>query len=156
MSNYHFLSFLSISAVTFLVQLYSNIALQTNIIQFHGDKNSAFFHATVNQRRQRNQLVRLKSVHGDWISDEDGINEQIGDFFSNLFSQTGSRDYTGVLNIVDQCITNRMNASLTRPITDAEIPLWEAIVVVQDIRFFRNLVGLQFAWDLQGSKWISA
>lgn len=155
MSNYHFLSFLSISAVTFLVQLYSNIALQTNIIQFHGDKNSAFFHATVNQRRQRNQLVRLKSVHGDWISDEDGINEQIGDFFSHLFSQTGSRYYTGVL-IVDQCITNGMNASLTRPITDAEIPLWEAIVVVQDIRFFRNLLGLQFAWDLQGSKWISA
>lgn len=155
MSNYHFLSFLSISAVTFLVQLYSNIALQTNIIQFHGDKNSTF-HATVNQRRQRNQLVRLKSGHGDWISDEDGINEQIGDFFSNLFSQTGARDYTGVLNIVDQCITNGMNASLTRPITHAEIPLWEAIVVGLDIRFFRNLLGLQFAWDLQGSKWISA
>lgn len=32
----------------------------------YGDKNSAFFHATINQRRQRNQIVSLKSNHGDW------------------------------------------------------------------------------------------
>lgn len=31
----------------------------------YSDKNSAFFHATINQRRQRNQILMLKSDRGD-------------------------------------------------------------------------------------------
>lgn len=31
----------------------------------YGDKNSTFFHATINQRRQCNQIVMLKANSGD-------------------------------------------------------------------------------------------
>ncbi|KAF7154507.1 hypothetical protein RHSIM_Rhsim01G0139300 [Rhododendron simsii] len=60
----------------------------------YGDKNSAFFHACMNQRRQRNQLVRLKDDSGIWIEDEDGINEQIRDFFTGLFVGAEARDFS--------------------------------------------------------------
>ncbi|KAE9456633.1 hypothetical protein C3L33_11509, partial [Rhododendron williamsianum] len=64
----------------------------------YGDKNSAFFHATINQRRQRNQVIRLKSSMGDWIEDDEGINELIQEFFSNLFTHFGRRDFSEVLH----------------------------------------------------------
>ncbi|KAG5523778.1 hypothetical protein RHGRI_030689 [Rhododendron griersonianum] len=39
-----------------------------------GDKNTAFFHAVVTQRRQRNQLLQIKDRNGSWIKEERGIN----------------------------------------------------------------------------------
>lgn len=89
----------------------------------YGDKNSAFFHATINQRRQRNQIVSLKSNYGDWISDEEGINDLINEYFTGLFSRSRNRDFSEVLNFVDQCISNEMNASLTRVVSDEEIKI---------------------------------
>ncbi|KAG5567370.1 hypothetical protein RHGRI_002806 [Rhododendron griersonianum] len=43
----------------------------------YGDKNSTFFHACMNQRRQRNQLLMLKVAGGNWVEDEEGINDLI-------------------------------------------------------------------------------
>lgn len=87
----------------------------------YGDKNSAFFHASINQRRQRNQVVKLKAGNGEWISDEDGINEHIHGFFSNLFSYSGERDFAEILSVVDHCITDDMNTSLVKEVVDEEI-----------------------------------
>ncbi|KAH7843546.1 hypothetical protein Vadar_018002 [Vaccinium darrowii] len=87
----------------------------------YGDKNSAFFHASINQRRQRNQLIKLQSSSGHWIEDFEGINEQIADFFSSLFAHSGSRDFSEVISEVDSCITEDMNASLIRTVSDEEI-----------------------------------
>ncbi|KAH7834805.1 hypothetical protein Vadar_019912 [Vaccinium darrowii] len=58
----------------------------------YGDRNSSFFHATMVQRRQRNQILRLKAEDGAWCTNEDEINGCIAEYFSNLFRDQGSRD----------------------------------------------------------------
>lgn len=87
----------------------------------YGDKNSAFFHATINQRRQRNQILMLKSNRGDWIQDEDGINGLISKYFSNLFDHSGIREFSDVLSVVERCITDEMNCALVREVSVEEI-----------------------------------
>ncbi|KAG5532409.1 hypothetical protein RHGRI_026893 [Rhododendron griersonianum] len=67
----------------------------------YGDKNSAFFHACMNQRRQRNQLLMLKAAGGNWVEDEDGINDLIYDYFSGLFESSGAWDFSEVLATVN-------------------------------------------------------
>ncbi|KAG5521761.1 hypothetical protein RHGRI_034099 [Rhododendron griersonianum] len=76
----------------------------------YGDKNSAFFHATINQRRQRNQVIKLKSSMGDWIEDDEGINELIKDFFSNLFTYSGRRDFSETLLSLKQTLSHRVDS----------------------------------------------
>ncbi|KAG5541025.1 hypothetical protein RHGRI_021047 [Rhododendron griersonianum] len=71
-----------------------------------GDKNSAFFHACMNQRRQRNQLLMLKTGGGNWVEDEDGINDLIYDYFSGLFESSGARDFSKVLATVNNSISD--------------------------------------------------
>ncbi|KAF7148485.1 hypothetical protein RHSIM_Rhsim03G0157700 [Rhododendron simsii] len=39
----------------------------------YGDKNSTFFHACINQRRQRSQLLMLKTGVGNWVGDEEEV-----------------------------------------------------------------------------------
>lgn len=34
----------------------------------YGDKNSSFFHASMVQRRQRNQIIQLQSEDGTWLN----------------------------------------------------------------------------------------
>lgn len=41
----------------------------------YGDRNTAFFHATVIQRRRRNQLLAFKDDNGDWLNSEVEINQ---------------------------------------------------------------------------------
>ncbi|KAL7165281.1 hypothetical protein ACSBR2_041050 [Camellia fascicularis] len=38
-----------------------------------GDKNSRFFHASLIQRRQRNQLLRLQTEDGVWLNSDSEI-----------------------------------------------------------------------------------
>ncbi|KAG5555977.1 hypothetical protein RHGRI_006568 [Rhododendron griersonianum] len=51
----------------------------------YGDRNTSFFHASVIQRRQRNQLLRLKDDNGDWATSDGDINQLLQGYFSNLF-----------------------------------------------------------------------
>ncbi|XP_058180015.1 uncharacterized protein LOC131298548 [Rhododendron vialii] len=89
----------------------------------YGDRNSAFFHASINQRRQRNQMVKLRTSRGEWIESEEGINGIIKDFFSGLFSHSGQRDFSEALSVVNSCITEDMNARLIKEVTEEEIKL---------------------------------
>ncbi|KAL7243137.1 hypothetical protein ACSBR1_015538 [Camellia fascicularis] len=45
-----------------------------------GDRNSAFFHATITQRRQRNQLLQLKAEDVCLLSSESDINSHLNCF----------------------------------------------------------------------------
>ena len=35
-----------------------------------GDKNIKYFHLTIIQRRQRNQITRIKNDKGEWVIEE--------------------------------------------------------------------------------------
>ncbi|KAI8525452.1 hypothetical protein RHMOL_Rhmol13G0231200 [Rhododendron molle] len=101
-------------------EMYQHQRSRLNWITY-GDKNTAFFHATVIQRRQRNQLTRLKNNEGVWLSEDHEINEHLSEYFSKLFTATGSRDFEEVLHKVDKCVTDDMNCKLTRRVSDEEI-----------------------------------
>lgn len=90
----------------------------------YGDKNSAFFHATVTQRRQRNQLSKIKDSESFWISEESDINSHLFEYFSTLFKSSGPRNFDVILEKADGCVTPNMNLSLTRQVTDEEIKLF--------------------------------
>ncbi|CAL5418630.1 unnamed protein product [Camellia sinensis] len=91
--------------------------------QWYGDKNTTFFHATVIQRRQRNQMVKLKTEFGEWCDMDEAINNQLFSYFQKLFKALEARDMTEALSVVDCEVTEAMNADLTKPLTDAEIKL---------------------------------
>ncbi|KAH7835784.1 hypothetical protein Vadar_029843 [Vaccinium darrowii] len=71
----------------------------------YGDRNSKFFHATLVQRRQRNQILRLKGEDGTWHCNEDGINACIAQFFSNLFKDHRRREMEPALGAISCCVT---------------------------------------------------
>lgn len=73
------------------------------------------------QRRQRNQLLRLKDDNGIWLESENEINSQLGSYFSNLFQSKDNKAMEDALSVIDPVISYSMNSSLIRTITDAEI-----------------------------------
>lgn len=87
----------------------------------YGDRNSSFFHATVIQRRQRNQLTKLKTEAGIVLEAEEEINEHLVTYFQTLFQAAAERDFTEVLSSVTMEVSDEMNVNLTKSVTDAEI-----------------------------------
>ncbi|KAG5566622.1 hypothetical protein RHGRI_002248 [Rhododendron griersonianum] len=57
-------------------EMYLHQRSRINWLNF-GDKNSAFFHATVIQRRQRNQMSKIRDEEGHWFTEEAEINSQL-------------------------------------------------------------------------------
>ncbi|KAH7854077.1 hypothetical protein Vadar_009826 [Vaccinium darrowii] len=87
----------------------------------YGDMNTSFFHATFIQRRQRNQLIRLKDDNGVWLNSEGDINHHLGGYFSYLFCSSGHRDMAEALAATPQIISPAINSDLIRPVSDEEI-----------------------------------
>ncbi|KAJ8430461.1 hypothetical protein Cgig2_003043 [Carnegiea gigantea] len=56
----------------------------------HGDLNSRWFHTRANMRRVTNLISGLRREDGSVAKNEDDIEAEIVDFFSKLFSSTGS------------------------------------------------------------------
>lgn len=88
-----------------------------------GDRNSRFFHLTTIQRRQRNQIVRLKNVDGEWKSEIKEIATIVRDYFQSLYSAPPLSDAEDILSLVEPVITPEMNASLTRNVGREEVRL---------------------------------
>ncbi|KAG5523350.1 hypothetical protein RHGRI_035240 [Rhododendron griersonianum] len=132
-------------------EMYQHQRSRLNWIRY-GDKNTSFFHATVTQRRQRNQLSKIRDSRGQWLTEEKEINGHLQDYFSSLFKASGSRDFNRVLRVVDNCITDEMNGLLTRMVSDPEIK--EAAFQLGDLKApgpngFNGLFYQQF-WDTVG------
>ncbi|XP_028092165.1 uncharacterized protein LOC114292410 [Camellia sinensis] len=89
----------------------------------YGDRNSAFFHASVVQRRQRNQLVKLKLDTGVWLETDSAINDHLSSYFSHLFQAKGPRNFEDALAAVNLSVTHSMNEALLRPVDDDEVKL---------------------------------
>ncbi|KAG5556480.1 hypothetical protein RHGRI_006924 [Rhododendron griersonianum] len=87
----------------------------------YGDRNSKFFYTTLIQRRQRNQILRLKAHDGVWKESEDDINLEIGHYFTSLFEDDGPRDFSTSIEHISPSVTREMNRILTKQVTDEEI-----------------------------------
>ncbi|KAH7849307.1 hypothetical protein Vadar_016040 [Vaccinium darrowii] len=89
----------------------------------YGDRNTSFFHTSMIQRRQRNQLLRLKDDQGSWLESEVDINAHLGNYFSDLFHSRGNRNLEEVLSVIPEVITPDMNSSLIHAVSDEEIEM---------------------------------
>ncbi|KAF7128180.1 hypothetical protein RHSIM_Rhsim11G0009900 [Rhododendron simsii] len=87
----------------------------------YGNRNSKFFHTTLIQRRQRNQILRLKAHDGVWKESDGDINLEIGHYFSSLFTTDGPRDISSTIEFITPKISGEMNRSLTKHVADEEI-----------------------------------
>lgn len=77
-----------------------------------GDRNTSFFHAVCTERKRRNKIWRLKKPEGGWEEREEGIQEIISNYFSEIFRSNGANDFQALLTSVPQCVSHDMNASL--------------------------------------------
>lgn len=122
-----------------------------------GDRNSRFFHLTSIQRRQRNQIVRLRNGT-DWTSGTKEIANIIRSHFQKLYQAPPIRDFEAVLSLVEPIITLEINASLTRPICREEIK--EAVFQQDPLKApgSDGFPGLfyQTYWDIVGDEVVGA
>ncbi|CAL5339198.1 unnamed protein product [Camellia sinensis] len=86
-----------------------------------GDKNSAFFHSTVTQRRQQNQLVKLQTEEGRWLTTDEEIDEHLLHYFSEFYTAGPRGDMEAALQVLDPVISPEANEALTRVVSDSEI-----------------------------------
>ncbi|KAF7151216.1 hypothetical protein RHSIM_Rhsim02G0177800 [Rhododendron simsii] len=86
-----------------------------------GDKNSRFFHLFTIQRRQRNQIIRLKDKGGTWRSEPKEIAGIIRSHFKDLYKGPLTRDFDDIISLIDNVISLECNASLVKKISQEEI-----------------------------------
>lgn len=75
------------------------------------------------QRRQRNQLLKLKIDGDSWLTTAHEINHELRNFFQSLFQSDGPPDMEEALSVVSPAITSSMNSTLIRPVSSEEIEL---------------------------------
>ncbi|OMO53103.1 Endonuclease/exonuclease/phosphatase [Corchorus capsularis] len=85
-----------------------------------GDQNTVFFHQTTIQRRQRNKILRIKDNSGEWLEDEASIVNHFSQYYRDLFTTDGERNWDEVLNHVLELVTSDMNTALTACISEEE------------------------------------
>ncbi|KAH7851049.1 hypothetical protein Vadar_006669 [Vaccinium darrowii] len=54
-----------------------------------GDRNTAFFDATVSRRRKRNKISSIQRQNGDWIEDNEEVVAEFQGYFQNIFQSEG-------------------------------------------------------------------
>ncbi|CAL2227339.1 unnamed protein product [Prunus armeniaca] len=73
------------------------------------------------KKRRRNRLGRIRNLAGDWEMSEHHVRSIIEDYFKNLFTSEGPRDWGDILAFVPAVISDDINASLLAPISNEEI-----------------------------------
>lgn len=86
-----------------------------------GDKNSKFFHLSTIQRRHRNKVRLIKGMNGDWLEGDVAVSARFTDYFKQLFSSDGDRNWDDALDCVSPVVTPEMNEDLIRPVSEDEV-----------------------------------
>lgn len=86
-----------------------------------GDRNTRFFHLSASQRRQMNQIVKLKDESGAWQTGESDISGIIQDYFNSLYCSPPIRDFNDILSFIDSIVTPELNDKLVQGVTVEEV-----------------------------------
>ncbi|XP_071916268.1 uncharacterized protein [Coffea arabica] len=86
-----------------------------------GDKNTNYFHASVVERRRRNNISSLKKGDGTWCESEHEIENEINGYFQDLFTSSNPQQIESILYDVPLVITDQMNEMLVRPVSEMKI-----------------------------------
>ncbi|KAL0433782.1 UNVERIFIED_CONTAM: hypothetical protein Slati_2712500 [Sesamum latifolium] len=87
-----------------------------------GDRNTSSFHARADKRRVRKEIKKLIDNNGAEVSDREGIQRIILDYFRTMFESTRPPDdaLENVLGCLEERVTTAMNESLLQPFTSKE------------------------------------
>ena len=85
------------------------------------DLNTKFYHSLTKQRRVRNRIVGLYDVEGNWITENNGVEKFVVDYFEELFTTTSPSKFDDFLSEVTPGITPQMNQRLLRIAIEEEV-----------------------------------
>nr|XP_027065280.1 uncharacterized protein LOC113691366 [Coffea arabica] len=86
-----------------------------------GDKNTKFFHASVQGRRRRNSLHKLQREDGTWTESEEELSTEIAGYYRILLDSNEGGDLNEVLHGIPHTITDELNRNLLKPVLEEEI-----------------------------------
>ncbi|XP_050378331.1 uncharacterized protein LOC126795560 [Argentina anserina] len=86
-----------------------------------GDINTKFFHLSTIYRRSRNRVSNICLDNGNWINGDNQINEAFTQFYNQLYTTNGPRDWNESLSAVTGQISSEQNAGLQSPFTSEEV-----------------------------------
>ncbi|XP_071905749.1 uncharacterized protein [Coffea arabica] len=76
------------------------------------DKNTKFFHASIQGRRKRNTILDMQRDDGSWTRSEEELSAEIANYYKNLFKSTEGENLDEILEGIPQTITESMNNNL--------------------------------------------
>lgn len=85
-----------------------------------GDQNGKFFHSYDSNRRRNNRINKLKNVEGQWMEWENGLNNLMSGYFSELFTAK-EVDWQEVISYIPTTVSREHNEFLLQPITEKEV-----------------------------------
>ncbi|KMT18348.1 hypothetical protein BVRB_2g025050 [Beta vulgaris subsp. vulgaris] len=88
-----------------------------------GDRNTKYFHHKASQRKQRNFIKGILNEEGQWRTEVEDIEAEVGNYFRNIFTSINptTTHFDDVLKYVRPSITAAYNDELLRPYTKDEI-----------------------------------
>ncbi|KAK9678607.1 hypothetical protein RND81_11G222600 [Saponaria officinalis] len=86
-----------------------------------GDKNTKFFHRKAGQRRKRNHISKLIDDARMVYEGDEQVNTAAVDYFKTLFTSSNPMGYEGLLEGMENRVTEEMNAGLREPYRKEEI-----------------------------------
>ncbi|KAH7863936.1 hypothetical protein Vadar_023809 [Vaccinium darrowii] len=86
-----------------------------------GDRNIAFFHAKVTQRRRKNAIAGIQDANGLWCDSQEQIAKEVVQYYQGLFQSDGADQVSEVVDTIKARVNYQMNQSLTRPVSYPEI-----------------------------------
>jgi ribonuclease HI len=88
-----------------------------------GDRNTKFFHACANQRRQKNWIKKIKTEAGVVLDSSVDIRTAFVEYFSTLFSAGPGINMEPCLQALDTRVTESMNKDLLKVFTEEEVEI---------------------------------
>ena len=87
-----------------------------------GDRNTKFFHARASERRKKkNTILGLWNDGGVWCESKDNIVATAISYFKKIYSTSSPCGISEVTCAVPRCVTEDMNAELTKVFTRDEV-----------------------------------
>jgi hypothetical protein len=103
-----------------LEELYWAQRSRINWLQY-SDKNTAYFHNSVNARKQKNKIKKLQNPDGASVEGPTYPNLMISNYFSGLFSTEVYDMDPELLDKINPRVTVEMNDKLRKPFDAAEV-----------------------------------
>ncbi|XP_059439185.1 uncharacterized protein LOC132171798 [Corylus avellana] len=87
----------------------------------NGDKNTKFFHASANQRRNSNKIRLVHDMEGNPRESQEDIGKAFVEYFTTLFSTGQPRRMEECLEFMERRISDEMNERLLRPFMEEDV-----------------------------------